>query len=316
VTATDNDVQDLVLSASTLTVNEGGSGTFTVRLAFQPSANVTVNVASTDTATASVTPATLTFTSATYATPQTVTVTGVEDVNVATNSATVNVSSAGLTTRSVTVTSPDNDTQAIVLTTTSITLAEGSSSTVGVSLAYQPSGNITVSLTTSNSSYGGISASTLAFTPADWNVAQSPTITTIEDATFGHESATVTLTSPGLTTRTVFVQNVDDDLINVNPTSLGTVCWFDGASFNVKLNGPPYGGSITLDLTSSNAARADVGPPTMTFTSANWNVNQEGDIVGVSSSNLGSVQARVDGPYQNLVSATVSLSAAPAVCNL
>jgi hypothetical protein len=57
----------------------GTTDTFTVALTSQPSANVTVAVTSGDTGEATVSPASLTFTPATWSTPQTVTVTGVED---------------------------------------------------------------------------------------------------------------------------------------------------------------------------------------------------------------------------------------------
>src|SRR5439155_10867748 len=47
VTAVDNDMQRLVVSASSLTFNEGSSGSFTVKLADQPSSDVIVRVART-----------------------------------------------------------------------------------------------------------------------------------------------------------------------------------------------------------------------------------------------------------------------------
>lgn len=307
VTATDNDVQDLTLSASALTVNEGGTGTFTVRLAFQPAASVTVNVASTATATATAAPTTLTFTTANYATPQTVTVTGVEDVNVATDSAQINVSSAGLTTKVVAVTAPDNDTQAIALTRTFVEIGEGASTSVGVSLAFQPSGNVTVSLSTSSTTYAGIGTTSMTFTPANWNVAQNVTITTASDTTFAHEVATVTLTSAGLATRTITVQNIDDDLINMSPTDLGNFCQLEvSAPTNVHLNGPPYGGSLTVNFTGTTT-RADPWVNSLTFTSANYSVDQENGL-SPNGSGTGAAGLRASASFQNSVTATGSVS--------
>ncbi|MBT5793871.1 MAG: hypothetical protein HOI10_03265, partial [Deltaproteobacteria bacterium] len=64
------------------TSEDGTTATFNVALKSAPSANVTVSVTSSDTAEATVSPATLTFTPANYNTTQQVTVTGVDDNDV------------------------------------------------------------------------------------------------------------------------------------------------------------------------------------------------------------------------------------------
>ena len=79
MTITDDDTANLVVSAFTLSVGEAGSGEFTVKLATQPSANVSVSVSSDDTAAATVSHASLSFTTANWNTAQTVTVSGVDD---------------------------------------------------------------------------------------------------------------------------------------------------------------------------------------------------------------------------------------------
>ena len=71
----------IVLSATSLTVGEGDSGTFNVRLATRPSADVTVAVASDDTGAATVSVSRLTFTTTDWDTDQPVTVNAVEDNN-------------------------------------------------------------------------------------------------------------------------------------------------------------------------------------------------------------------------------------------
>ena len=60
-------------------VDEGDGTTFTVKLNSEPTANVTVAVASTDTAQGTVSPLSLTFTATTWNVAQTVTLTGVTD---------------------------------------------------------------------------------------------------------------------------------------------------------------------------------------------------------------------------------------------
>ncbi|MDG2907500.1 MAG: SBBP repeat-containing protein [Acidimicrobiales bacterium] len=83
VTATtaDDDTAGYTLSDTTVTVAETGTtATFTVVLDTQPISDVVFSVSSADTGEATVSPATLTFTSSNWSTSQYVTVTGVNDV--------------------------------------------------------------------------------------------------------------------------------------------------------------------------------------------------------------------------------------------
>lgn len=81
VSVTDDDTQRFVLSASSVNVPEGGSRTFDVSLAYQPAASVSCTVTSGNPTALPVTPATLTFSLAGYATPQRITVSAPIDSN-------------------------------------------------------------------------------------------------------------------------------------------------------------------------------------------------------------------------------------------
>ena len=74
VSVDDSDTAGLVLSESSLDIGEDGSGSFTVKLASRPLADVSVSFVSGDAAAVSVTSGTLTFTSSTWSQAQTVTV--------------------------------------------------------------------------------------------------------------------------------------------------------------------------------------------------------------------------------------------------
>ena len=80
---TDDDAAGVVVTpvSGLVTTEAGGTATFSVRLATQPTANVTIALSSGDTTEGSVGPASLTFTPANWNTAQTVTVTGVDDAN-------------------------------------------------------------------------------------------------------------------------------------------------------------------------------------------------------------------------------------------
>ena len=79
VSVTDDDVPDLIVNPESLTVKEGESGDFTVKLATKPSANVTVALSSRDTGIATVNLTSLTFSPGAFDRTQTVTVTSVHD---------------------------------------------------------------------------------------------------------------------------------------------------------------------------------------------------------------------------------------------
>ncbi|MFA5946052.1 MAG: hypothetical protein WC802_04060 [Patescibacteria group bacterium] len=69
----------VITQASNNVTEAGATATFTVALRGKPTANVTIPVSASDSTEASVSPASLVFTSLNYVTPQTVTVTGVDD---------------------------------------------------------------------------------------------------------------------------------------------------------------------------------------------------------------------------------------------
>lgn len=102
-------VQMCVTSVSSLTVDEGASAVFTARLAEMPSADVVASIISSDVNAATAAPATLTFTAANFATPQTVTVSGVEDGNMMDETLNVMCTAAGIAATTVAVTVTDND---------------------------------------------------------------------------------------------------------------------------------------------------------------------------------------------------------------
>jgi len=74
---------------------------------------------------------------------------------------------------------------AIVAAPAALSVAQGSTGTVGVTLSAAPASTvtITVSFTTGNSGLSVTSGGTLNFTPADWNTAQDVTITADSSST-------------------------------------------------------------------------------------------------------------------------------------
>jgi hypothetical protein len=99
------------VSAPAVTVNEGGTATFGVRLSQAPTANTTVTVARTagDTDISVSAGATLTFTPANFGTAQNVTLAAAEDTDTTNGTATITASATGFTAATVSAMESDND---------------------------------------------------------------------------------------------------------------------------------------------------------------------------------------------------------------
>ena len=125
VHARDDNSLSLVVSAATLSIDEGTTGTFSVALSQQPSldVNVTVARATGDADIAVSAGGTLTFTGSNWATPQTVTVSAAEDADGADDAAVVSVTSPGLAGKTLAVNTRDNDAMAPKITSSPMTKA-------------------------------------------------------------------------------------------------------------------------------------------------------------------------------------------------
>jgi hypothetical protein len=191
----DNDTPGIVVTptAGLETTEAGGTATFTVRLATQPTANVTIGLSSSDTSEGTVSPTSLTFTSADWNTPQVVTVTGVDDelidgdaayqVRVAV-AASDDANYAGLAPVLVSTLNQDDDIPGIEIAVAdgATTSEAGDVAVLSVVLAAKPSADVTVQLASSDETEGLLSASSLLFTPDNWNVAQTVTASGVDDA--------------------------------------------------------------------------------------------------------------------------------------
>ena len=144
VSVADNDTRGVTLSESPLTIDEGGTGTYTVKLDTEPTGIVTVTIHDpTDNTDVTTGPATLTFTTLNWKNPQTVTVTAREDDDAGDDGATVthSVSGAGygsVTADNVTVSVTDNDTAGLTISDSSFNVNEVCNETYTIKLDSKP----------------------------------------------------------------------------------------------------------------------------------------------------------------------------------
>ena len=296
VTNNDNEVPGFNVTPTTVTTSEDATtATFTVSLRVAPTANVTIPISSNNTSESTVSPNSLTFTPANFSTPQIVTVTGVDDaLRDGTQAYVIGLGAAtsadarynGLDPQDVNGTNIDNDTPGIVVNPTSglMTSEDGTTDTFTVVLAARPTGNVTIPLSSDDTTEGTVSPTSLTFTPANYNVARTVTVTGVDDNLIDGDITYNIVTGPatssdagysGLNAEDVTVVNIDNELpgIRVNPTSLTVNENVGTTSFSVVLVTPPSA-PVTIPVSSPNPTAADVSPATLTFDDTNYNVPQ------------------------------------------
>ena len=293
VTIVENDTErkGVTVTPRALTINEGSMpGTYTVRLTTQPTAEVTMTVSvsvtpDAEAASVMVSPKSLEFTPDNWNVRQMVTVSAAEDAN-ATDAAVTLMHvvsggdyATGVEVLNVNVTVRDNDEQGVTVSPRSLEITEGESRAYTVVLDTQPTSGVTVNV-------GGVSgdvsvspSTTLTFTPSDWFTARRVTVSAAEDDDEDDDTATLTHTVSGGDYAgaedldvNVTVRDNDTAGVAVNPTSLEITEGGRG-TYTVVLTKRP-----TATVTVRVAEEADgvsVRPPSLRFTTGNWNVEQE-----------------------------------------
>ena len=296
VTVTENDTPDIVLSKTDLAVTEGDAAgmSYTVALATQPTSSVSVSITGHADTDLSLDETTLTFTTETWNTAQTVTVEAGHDDDGAADAATLTHTASGgdyvNVTKDLPVTITDNDTPDIVLSKTDLAVTEGDAAgeTYTVALTTQPSDSVSVSITGHSGtdlSLSGhtLSSDTLTFTVDDWDVGQTVTVKAGQDDDAVNDAATLTHTASGgdyvTVTRDLPVTVTDDDTagVTIEPTELSVVAGRSN-EYTVKLATEPTG---EVTVTISGHASTDVSlsgdtldNTTLTFTVGNWSMAQ------------------------------------------
>ena len=208
---TDDDTAALVVTDESLTVGEGESSSYTVKLATEPTDSVTVAItghAGTALTLSGVTLTSdaLTFTAANWNTAQTVTVTADHDDNSINEDVTLTHTATGggytALTDELSVSVTDDDTPAIVLTPVGLTVGESDTASYTVRLATEPTAGVTVAISGHAGTDLSLSGATLTndaltFTTTNWDTAQTVTVAAAHDADSANDTATLTHTGGG-----------------------------------------------------------------------------------------------------------------------
>ena len=299
-TVTDNDTRGATLSTGGVSyvVQENGSRLYTLVLDTEPvNGNVSVAVASSDTAVVTAEPSTLTFTAQNWNVPQPITISGVDDANTTDDNASVTHTpsgadyGSGVTIPNLGVRVSDDDVAGLTVLPSALTVSEGGTGTYTVRLNAAPTATVTVTVAaasaevTADTDTGttGIQT-TLSFDAANWNTAQTVTVTGAADDDGEDESVgishSVTGTGnyasvPAFQRPGLVVQVRDDETagVVVSPTSL-TIDEGGTATYTVRLSAPPATGNATVTIAATGAVGVTVDTSTLTFSGTTWNTAQ------------------------------------------
>ena len=285
----DNDSPSVTVTESggSTDVAEGGAtDSYTLVLDLEPSGTVTITVS--PDADVSVSATTLNFTTGNWSSPQTVTVTTVDDavveglhIGTITHSASGG-SYDGVSVSDVVANITDNDVGGVIVTesagSTDVTEG-GATDTYDVVLDSAPSGTVTISITPD--SQVTISPAPLTFTTSEWSTAQTVTVTAVNDTVVeGTHTGTITHSASGGGLDGVSISDVvanitDNEVASVTVTeSAGSTVATEGGAtdiYDVVLDAEPSG-TVTITLTPD--ADVSVSFPTLAFTTSDWSTAQ------------------------------------------
>ena len=216
-------------------------------------------------------------------------------------------------------------------THTAGSLLEGSeTSSFSLVLDDQPTGNVVYNLTTTDATQIVVSPTTITFTPSNWNVVQTGTITTVDDlvADGDHfETFRIQLDAGASddcysTTATNYSINVLDDEVAAFSLSAVSGTLSEGsaqvATVSVVLDAEPLT-NIIIDIQSGDTTEAVLGTGSLTFTPGTWNVPQTVTITSVDEllvddlqtvSITASINSASDPAFTGLAAQTVTTTVA------
>ena len=271
------------LDTSRLSIAEGTSKKYRVRLASAPSNSVDVAVSvptdsdlSVDSESQS-----LTFTDEDWNTYQEVTVTAAEDADAVTDTGTIahTIDSVTATRSNLPVTITENDTRGVKVTPTSLEVTEGATATYSIVLDSQPTDNVTVTVSGASGDVT-VDPSQRTFTTANWFEAQEVEVSAAEDPD-GEPDGAVTLTHTvrggdydrqrGVDNVTVTIVEKQTRGITATPDSL-TIMEGEKATYRVRLDAQPTG-TVTVTVRGATGD-VTVDPARLIFTTSTWMTGQ------------------------------------------
>jgi large repetitive protein len=272
----------------------------------------------------------ITFTSDNWNVPQTISISAIDDtVSEGLHSDTISITITSTDTSynsfplpNITATITDNDSSSVVLSAGSLSVTEGGGNqSYTLKLSSQPTADVMIQLNPGSQLV--VSLSTLTFTPANWNVLQTVTVSAIDDHIVeGDHSASIThtITSTdtqynGLTVPNVMVSITDNDTasVYVSTTVFGVSEGGVSGTYSLSLLSIP---ATDVTVSISAGTQLTVSPTTVVFTPTGWNIPQtitvtavdDTMVEGTHAASITHTASSGDGNYNSISVPTVTVT--------
>ena len=286
VTITEDDTPGVSVSETALTIAEGDTGSYTIVLDTEPTADVTVTIQASADADMAVDQTALTFTADNWNTPQTVTVSATQDDDAVVDDP-VTITHAvsggdyeGVTAADIEVTIVEDDTAGVTISTDALEVTEGGSQSYTVVLDTEPAADVTITIQAPADADMAVDQTALTFTADNWNTPQTIKVTaTQDDDAVTDDPVTITHAVSGgdyegVTAADVEVTITEDDTpgVSVSETAL-TIAEGGSQSYTIVLDTEPAA-DVTVTIQVPVDADMAVDQTALTFTADNWNAPQ------------------------------------------
>ena len=244
-TERDNTPPIILTSTNAVTVPEGGTADFQVKLDSAPDNLMTVTVSrvSGDLDIVVQSGTSLVFSVSNWSAEQTVTLWAVADADRTNGLAVIQCSAPGLASNEVTATERDNTPPVILTSTNAVTVPEGETADFQVKLDSAPDNPTTVTVSRVSGDLDVVvqSGTSLVFSVSNWSAEQTVTLRAAADADRTNGSAVIQCSAPGLATKEVTATEQDSTPPPVILTSTNAVSVPEGGTteFQVKLDSAP-----------------------------------------------------------------------------
>ncbi len=288
-------------TAGNTTVVEGGlTDSFSVVLTSQPATDVIIDLSSSDTTAVTIDQAQLTFTNLNWNISQNVNVSAPEDADAVVENVTITASINDalsddgfdpLTNQTINVNLTDNDLVGINVSAISGNTNElGAQATFTVVLLSQPTNDVTIPVSSSDTIEGTVSTTLLTFTNLNWNFTQTVTVTGQDDfIDDGAITYTIILgnsissdgTYNNINPDDLTLDNLDNDTAGALVAVQDSITSESGSTgnFTIVLTSEPLS-DVTIPLSSDNTNEGTIAITEVVFTNLNWNIAQTITVTG------------------------------------
>ena len=286
----DNDDVGIIYDDSSIILNEGQSVVRIFKLKSQPLADVVLNISSDHDDKLTISSKQLMFTSSNWNINQSVSFTAIDD-NIASGDLSFNIKIKSSSTDAlynnipeniIPVTIKDDDLAGIIYDSTSAILNEGQSITRTFRLKSQPTSDVTLNISSNNSSRISISKPSLIFTASNWDTEQSVKFTAIDDSIDDGDatvSVTIKSTSADINYNNLssgFAITIKDNDTSgiITDTTPTTITEGQSITRTFKLKSQPTS-NVILNISSNDTnSRLSISKSSLVFTESNWSIEQ------------------------------------------